>query len=463
MKFKVWIYLTFYVLAFTLIAFWESYELGLIFFLFFSFTLIGKRLVESFSTYYTNIFIIIVFSVFIVYFVRPVLLYINPSLYYYKKQITIINQTQIISNMWGILASTFCLFTGFILSLNFFKPEKRDLKLETNLDIIKNANYIIFLSLILSSIRFILNVILGIGIKGHAISSSVAFLSRFAPEHFLIGLLLFLFTFLYPHLSKPQKMLLIISLVLLSTALVATGSKALFLLIFFYYFIYYLLYQKKLSVVKVLIMSAVVLLLVPFSFSMGNAVKIAAFKNELNFSTIYDYTLKEYMHGSWIDTYGNITNRFIGLDGEIAKNSIHADKLFDVFSLYNTLLRSTSMIIPGVDFGLESTGVAVSKEVLGFKTINAGALGGYAALELILSNVSFIGAFLFGLLIAYIAKLLRRDKSEFLIFNKNFLFGFFILNAIMSGNFDYCIALFIISLILNEFYFHYFLKKTTHK
>ncbi|WP_299581164.1 hypothetical protein [Mucilaginibacter sp.] len=325
--------------------------------------------------------------------------------------------------------------------------------------LINNFKAIAILLSTLVFIRVFLNVFLEVGVKGRAINSSWAFLSRFAPEDLIISIIIVYFIFYKTYLTRGQKVVLWLNLFFITVALLATGSKASALLIGVSVLTYYLIVERKFKAIRVAAISLVLLILIPFSFNLGDQIKYSIYSGDKSIVNIFSKSLDNFLTKSPVQSYNQVTSRFIGVDGSIAKSKLgNSQQLYVIFGIEETLYRSLDMVLPFGSFkNTVNSGKAVSLYIQNMPddVQNAGAIGGYASLDLMFGNIPFVGIFLFGLAQGLIIKLISRIKNLSFLYLIFFSYTFFVINAIMSGNYDFIIAIFLIKIILFFVYYKF--------
>lgn len=451
-----------------LIAMFLSIEMFLCFSIFFIVFNICELIMNYKNLFFLFVFKFIVICITIIFYIRPLVLYQSPEHFQFASNLGAVNSSDIINALWKItLYSCLILIIFTILSARkniIVSGNTWTTKLKSqfeNSKVLYKLNYVINLLVFLSCLRFFINALLGVGIKGQLITSSSAFLVRFAPEEFIVGIslaLLFLYT---KQMSKSQRLRLLIALILLSISFLATGSKAVFLLLIIFFVFIYMYMNVSINKPKLLLYTVAVVIIIPISFLLGNAVKLASYIGPLNVNNVIT------AFGTLIDTtsvdllMSNITGRLIGFDGMLALDKMSLNSLYDIYSISNTMQRSFGMLVPFISSDLMTSGEAVSKIVAGLPedAIHAGAIGGYAGIGLTASGYIFIGMFLFIVMNIIILRFLLSIKDPFSRMIQFFFYCFFLLFSLMSGNFDYCIAIYIIKIILYKIYFYPVFRK----
>jgi hypothetical protein len=469
MKYSIYKILILIIVAELIVSCFLSVELVIVYSTFLLMSIAFKKLNSKLSLLADRTFDVILLSVVFSYFLRPLLLIYHLDFYYYAKTTGGITADVLINEMFIILVNTFFLYLGFTISnviINLRRKNgilKDKLKINWNLNkdkfLMRNFTPIAALLTFLVSIRVFLNIFLGVGVKGKELNSSWAFLSRFAPEDLIISIIIVYFIFYKTSLKRGQKLILWIDLFLITVALLATGSKASALLIGVSVLTYYLIVDRKFKAIKVGMISLLLLVLIPFTFDLGDQIKYSIYNGDINTYNIFKEALDDFLNKSPIESYNQVTSRFIGVDGSIAKSRLfNTDDLYVIFGIKETLNRSLDMILPFGSFkNTINSGKAVSLYIqdMGDDVQHAGAIGGYASLDLMLNNIPFIGVFLFGMLQGYIVKIISRIKNLSFLYLVFFSYTFFLINAIMSGNYDFIIAIFLIKIVLFLIYYKF--------
>lgn len=409
---------------------------------------------------YYFIFQFIATCLIVIFYIRPLVLFRRPDFFQFTRNLGLINSADIINGLGDLtLYISFLLFFFCLLSSRdkqkFSSPVQQIVVFETS-NILKKINYIINLILVLSGLRFAINVLLGVGIKGQLITSSAAFMVRFAPEEFIIGIALMLLFFYRKKMTKSQNLRIIVGVVFLLISFLATGSKAVFLLLIIFFAFIFMYLDIKIKLPRLMSYSFLVILIVPISFLLGNAVKFASYTGEVNVNNIISVFRNLAETTSIEDIINTITGRLIGFDGILAIERVNKLELFEIYSLSNTLQRSIGMLIPFVSSDLITSGEAVAQIVQGLPSdlIHAGAIGGLAGIDLISYGNIYLGIAIFVIFNIFIIRwhMTIRDPFSKAVFF--FFYCFFLLFVLMSGNFDFCIAIYLIKIFLYKFYFY---------
>jgi len=471
MRYSIYKILISVIIAELIVSCFLSIELVAIYSAFLLMSVAFKKLNTRLSLLADRTFDIILLSVIFSYFLRPLILYYHPEFYYYGKTTGALTKEVLISEMFMILVNTFFLYLGFTLSntlvnlgrKNGIAKDKLTINWNLNKDkfLIKNFRPIAFLLSFLVFIRVFLNVFMGVGVKGRVINSGWAFLSRFAPEDLIISIIIVYFIFYKTYLKRGQKIVLWLNLFFITVALLATGSKASALLIGISVLTYYLIVERKFKATRVVIISAMLLILIPLTFDLGDQIKYSFYSGDKNIVNIFGNTVNSFLTKSPVQSYNQVTSRFIGVDGSIAKSKLHnSEELYTIFGIEETLYRSLDMILPFGSFkNTINSGKAVSLYIQDIPddVQHAGAIGGFASLDLMFLNIPVIGIFIFGLIQGFIIKQISKLKNLSFLYLIFFSYTFFIINGIMSGNYDFIIAIFLIKIIL--FFVYYQLIK----
>jgi hypothetical protein len=469
MRYSIYKILIFVIIGELIISASLSLELAVIYSTFLLMSIIFKRLNSRLSLIADRTFDIMLLSIIFSYFLRPLILYYHPEFYYYSKTTSALSKDVLINEMFIILINTFFLYLGFTISNSLMNLRRKNGILKDKITINWNLNKDKFLinnfkaiAILLSTLVFIrvfLNVFLEVGVKGRAINSSWAFLSRFAPEDLIISIIIVYFIFYKTYLTRGQKVVLWLNLFFITVALLATGSKASALLIGVSVLTYYLIVERKFKAIRVAAISLVLLILIPFSFNLGDQIKYSIYSGDKSIVNIFSKSLDNFLTKSPVQSYNQVTSRFIGVDGSIAKSKLgNSQQLYVIFGIEETLYRSLDMILPFGSFkNTVNSGKAVSLYIQNMPddVQNAGAIGGYASLDLMFGNIPFVGIFLFGLAQGLIIKLISRIKNLSFLYLIFFSYTFFVINAIMSGNYDFIIAIFLIKIILFFVYYKF--------
>jgi hypothetical protein len=466
MSFTIDKYLKIIILCLTIFAFFLSFEVGMLYSFLFIQASIYPIFIRTKGIVYKHIFSILIFTIVIVYYLRPLLLLQDLSFYYYSFQTGNISRAFLIEGLYKISINSFLLISSYTLSVfllvrnDVVKPKSHNGLLELwrkDFSLLRGKiGYITNLLLFIAGIRLFLILGLGVGMKGVAITSSYAFLARLAPEEFVVGIIVTIFIMFRNQIDRIRRAKLFIALGMVSLAFVATGSKAIVVLIIFFFLVYYISFNIRISAKKFLIYSCLIIIIIPLSFYLGNAVKTAAYLDNLSVSSVFDYTLDYAKKSDIASAFDVVTNRFIGVDGYLAKSRVNGALLYDTFSIGEVFFSAVYMLVPFSESNYETSGVAVGHVVEGFNdnVVHAGALGGYSGLELMFRDQLYIGVILFGVVIVIGTILLNKIKSPFIKFIMFFFYSYFLLLSIMSGNFDVCIAMLGLKLALFVVYFY---------
>lgn len=459
----------FFLIILMVIAIFHSFELFFTYLIFFTITLIGDILISIKRVINVFVYQFFVLSLLIVFYLRPLLLIQNPEFFQYSRAWGFINEVDIITALWKVNLFSAILLIGFaILSprsqLTGNLPYNQfviDNVKKLNSSVLRRIDYVINLLIVLASLRFLINVTLGIGIKGQLITSSAAFLVRFAPEEFIVGVGLMILFFYRSTMSKVQLTKLISALGLLLLSFLATGSKAVFLLLIMFFIFISMYYQIRVKVPKLLSYVIISLILIPVSFLLGNAVKFASYNNKTDVNSVLEVFYSLLDNVSFSAIANTITGRFVGFDGVLVLGKMNQEILYESYNIINTLIRSIAMLIPFVSSDLQTTGDVVSAVVAGLPedAVHAGAIGGLSALDLIFPGFSLLSYLIFVIINLIIVRLHFSIIDPFTMCNFLFFYVYFVLLALMSGNFDYCIAIYIIKIVLYKIYFYPVFKK----
>ena len=437
-----------------------SFELFIIYISFFIVLNVCDVIMNMKKKEYYFIFQFIATCLIVIFYLRPLVLFRRPDFFQFTRNLGLINSTDIINALWNLtLYVSFFLFFFCLLSSRGKQKVSSNVQqivVFENSKILKKLNYIINLILVLSGLRFTINVLLGVGIKGQLITSSAAFMVRFAPEEFIIGIALMLLFFYRKKMTKSQSLRIIVGVVFLLISFLATGSKAVFLLLIIFFAFIFMYLNMKIKVSRLMLYSFLVILIVPISFLLGNAVKFASYAGDVNVNQVISIFRNLAETTSIEDIVNTITGRLIGFDGILAIERVNKLELFEIYSLGNTLQRSIGMLIPFVSSDLITSGEAVAQIVQGLPPdlIHAGAIGGLAGIDLISYGNIYLGISIFVILNILIIRwhvTIIDPFSKAVFF---FFYCFFLLFVLMSGNFDFCIAIYLIKIFLYKIYFY---------
>lgn len=448
-------------LMLNIFALFSSLELALCYFIFGIVVVFCDFILKNRNRYFRFIFHYLVIIICLVFYIRPLVLIENPRYFQFVSNLGQINSTDVIEAMWLVTYYSIFILLFFTVCSKKSLGKSFSKEMFYRSRILIKLNYVINLLVFLSVLRFFINVLLGIGVKGQIISSSAAFLVRFAPEEFIIGISLSLLFFYRSILSKNQNIRLLLATILLLLSFLATGSKAVFLLLIMYFVFISMYMEIRIKTPKLILYSLLVMIFVPISFLLGNAVKFASYSGDLKLSGVVDVFSNLLSSVSFDEILNTTTSRLIGFDGMLAISKVDVSTLYEIFSITNTVERTIGMMVPFISSDLITSGEAVSSLVAGLPEdiVHAGAIGGYSGITLASNGYTFLGLIFFVLINIIIIKFLNQIEDPFSRLIQYFFYCFFILFTLMSGNFDFCIAIYLIKVILYKIYFYPVFKK----
>lgn len=454
MGLRVKTYFTIVVLLLTIASVYLSTQAVIVYILFFLLSSISLNLL------YTNLFyiiplLLIIGSIFISYFIRPFILYQDPTIFMFYDKVPILKH-DLDQVMWDILISAFCVICGYIAVTKPFDQKKKLLNQRQSIFVLKYFLVILFLLVALMGLKLFLFFGLGIGLKGEKITSPLAFLARFIPVD-LIYAVIGLYFFKYGKiLYFKSKVILAFIILGFSFAILVTGSKSFILVFAFCYGVYLLFNDVRIKIGQFFLLAIGGFILFVVSFVAAGAIKFAAVTGQ-DYAFVFNFALQLLGEVKMIDIFGDITARFIGMDGYLIINKFfetnnpNLQDLQNVFSISETFYRSIDMTIPMVKSASTlSDGVAIGRFVHGYPPSYAfsGAVGLFASLQLMFGSLHLLGKFLFGAGIGLFFVSIRKVRDSDMQFILYTFGGYFTLFSTMSGNFDFTLSLLYIKVIL---------------
>jgi hypothetical protein len=449
MKRSIFEYFNYFLIFLMVIAATKSLELFLPYLvLWLMYTFINMKLDEE--SYAKKVILVAFIALVTAYFVRPLILFDGLwSFLYYK--LGTISEEDVINSLWSsIIFTAFLVLSAYLVLVNSNKEREEQ---EPNWDLRNKFVSVSLFFLFFMGMRFFLTAVLGIGVKGETTDSSYAFLYKLFPRD-LPFIILMLFV-----VHKKETMSLIrlrlswVLLIFASITVLITGSKA-FVFILGVVYLFLLLFKNtkiRLSVMIKLI--SIGLIIVPASFLISGYIKHGEghsfffyVKEDLStFTAIQNLAMYE------------VTSRLNGTDGNIGINYLQKydyltyEKLEKNNAFVPVVLRTIETVVPKVDLTKtfssgKAIGVYLTKHD---KSVShAGAVGIIAALKL-MGIDEWLSGTLTGIIVAYLFLLVLKIRGfdyQFIVF---YSLSFFLIQTVMSGNFDRAVGdLFIKGVVL---------------
>jgi hypothetical protein len=394
-------------------------------------------------------------------FIRPFILSLDFQSFSYPNRANI-NIEDLEQALKSTNAATLGYSIGFIFISNLYYLQRKTKPVQDNTIkkkpfLLKHIYTILFLCTSLVLLSCTLFFVLGIGMKGEAVTSPLAFLSRLIPKDLIFGVIALYFFKYSEYLKLWQKLLLISIAALFCINILATGSKS-FVMIFAFAYLSWLLYSDiRVPLLKMFFLLIGGSAILGVSFILADSIKMAS-NLGLGYSSMLKLTAAVIQEISLFQIISDITSRFVGMDGTLVFNAVkdswsseYKNALYDIYELPATLTRSFGNIVPGFSLkGNIQSGVAVGRYISEVpEQLNyAGALGSVASMELMTRGSTFIGHLGLGVASGLYGLFVSKVKDDDLAYILTFFFNFFLLFTIMSGNFDMMIALLVIKLVL---------------
>ncbi len=435
----------------------RSETTGFIYALFFLFGIITINFFQS--NFYKGAYFVLLFSVTIAYFIRPLILVDHPDMFMYTKIASTTSVGGINRSLIYALVSTACIAAGFIAVIKF-TPDKIHLAPSDSNFIMRNFFMINSIIIILTLGKLFLTISTGAGVKGdEGRDSTFAFILKLLSPDLAFVVYYIYLTKYWKQLSLQKKALIFLMIVLTSYSLFVTGSKtfiAMFGLCFFFNFI---LKNRKIKLPAFILFGIAGFVVLAFSFIVSAAVR---YSSEKDLRSVANTAQTLASSESLLTVSNEITKRMMGLDGQIASyiiteqaNPVVKNELQQSFSPKDITLHTLTNIIPKVSFiSTPASGKVISETVAGKPedVSHAGSLGLFASVYFISGSYFFLFNLILGALLAFYFIYARKIKNPDLQFIIYFLGCFLIIRTVLSGNFDVVLGEFIPKWVLLYFY-----------
>ena len=443
----------------TLKSFTLSTEIGL-YYLIFAFVNIVTVLWYKPDSFFQIPLVISHLTYFSAYYLRPFILVADLDYFLFKDVIRpsmeLLTETMQMASFSYIL-----IMLGFILVTKFVSFEKKIVVKGLDGFVVKHLNITILIGLGLVFLKIFLFFAFGIGAKGVANTSSLAFLQRLIPED-LFFIITMLCTFVIPQkVPKKELAILIGTALFFSFAILMTGSKIFIMRMGFFYVTYLLYCRVRIPAIRMTILAVSGLFLITCSFVLSHTMRTINYLGlDPSFSTFVELSGESFAEIDGVEMFEAVTERLNGLDGlmvipEVMNNKYKFDwdAIGNSFSFKEYVLRILEMMLPAVEVtDSVPIGISISWYIFKFDKdfVFAGAVGlvgefaicsqSYSLLPWVLMSYGAILAFIFGFI-----KMIELEHLKFALCS---LISFFMMFLNINGCFDTGLTEFFVKLIL---------------
>ena len=396
---------------------------------------------------------------YLTYYVRPFLLWERPEFFEFI-DVTEATHEAITYAVRDVTRAFFFVVFGFVMVTKLIPFTKKMNVRVSKRYLQEHFTMLSLFGIFLAVLKVFLFFVLGIGAKGVAITSPLAFIQRFIPEDlFFIVTIIALFV-IHKELTYFQKMMIAAVSAILAFGIMITGSKIFLMRLGFFYIAYMVHYQKTVPIWKFVVLVSSAMSLVTASFVMSSTMKyFNKSGKELTPVSLVTVGWERYNLLDGAEIQDMLTERMNGMDGQIVTTKIimfpgkkKVDQLRACFSMNEVMRRIVEGIVPGIKVSTTpSAGVAVSWYIYEFDKdfIFAGAVGFCAAMQWGTSPGFLDYAFLiYGAALAAIFGSMLWLKLDLLQYGLCALIVFHIVMVTISGNFDVIFSQLFIKLVL---------------
>lgn len=430
----------------------------------FYYTCFGLTCLLSFNLYKWNSFyrtplMFIHLAFYLTYYVRPFLLWDRPEFFEFI-DVTHASHDAIMYAVRDVTQAFFFIVLGFVLVTKLVAFEKKIHIKVSRRYLQEHFTMLSIFGIFLAVLKVFLFFVLGIGAKGVAITSPLAFIQRFIPEDLFFIVTIIALLVLKDELTYFQKIMIASVSGILAFGIMITGSKIFIMRLGFFYIAYMVHYQKTVPIMKFVILVSTAMTLVTASFVMSSTMKyFNKSGKELTPVSLATVGWERYNLLDGAEVQDMLTERMNGMDGQIVTTKIimypgkkKINELKACFSAIEVFRRIVEGIVPGIKVSTTpSAGVAVSWYIYEFDRdfIFAGAVGFCAAMQWG-SDPSFLNwaQFIYGAVLALIFGAIKWIKLDLLQYGLMALIVFHIVMVTISGNFDVIFSQLFIKLVL---------------
>ncbi len=443
----------------TIKSFSLTFEIGMYYFLF-AFVNVVTVLWYKPKSFFLIPLVISHLTYFSAYYLRPFILVADME-YFLFKDVVRPDLELITATMQMASFSYVLIMAGFVIVTKIVNFEGKIIVKGLDGFVVKHLNITIIIGLGLVVLKLFLFFAFGIGAKGVANTSSLAFLQRLIPED-LFFIITMLCAFVIPHkVPKRELAILISTAMLFSLAILMTGSKIFIMRMGFFYVTYLLYCRVKIPALRMTILAVSGIFLITCSFVLSHTMRTINYLGlDPSFSTFVELSGESFAEVDGVEMFEAVTERLNGLDGLMVipevmnnKNKFDWDAIGNSFNFKEYVLRILEMMLPGVEVtDSVPIGISISWYIFKFDKdfVFAGAVGLVGEFAICSQSLTLLPWVLmaYGAILAFIFGFIKMIELEHLKFALCSLIAFFMMFLNINGCFDTGLTEFFVKLVL---------------